>query len=230
MKQTSLCGAILGLLAVVLPLSQEVSALVVPTPAIAWDAYKNLLKAHPLVTKSATAAVLAGVSDAITQRVEPLNEGELRKHDFVRTAHIVMTGFVWSGPSAHYWYQSLERIVQRLNFAIQGNPVKALFTRSILDAILFSPSTVAGYLTVRTILEGKGWKGVVDKLRVAWAKIVLSAWKFWPAVNVFSFWFLPVEYRVLYANIMSLLWTGYLSFMNQLKAKQLQQEQATSNP
>jgi len=96
-----------------------------------------------------------------------------------------------------------------------------------LDALIFSPTTVAGYFTVRTWLEGGGWRGIQAKLQAAWGPTVLSAWKFWPAVNLWSFRFVPVPYRVLYANVMSLLWTGYLSFVNQIN--QNKNKNKTSN-
>eukprot|EP00522_Entomoneis_paludosa_P017024 CAMPEP_0172463366 /NCGR_PEP_ID=MMETSP1065-20121228/46927_1 /TAXON_ID=265537 /ORGANISM="Amphiprora paludosa, Strain CCMP125" /LENGTH=111 /DNA_ID=CAMNT_0013219291 /DNA_START=1 /DNA_END=336 /DNA_ORIENTATION=+ len=101
-----------------------VTALVSPTPAVCWEAYKTVLTKHPLVTKSATAAVLSGISDAITQKVEPQKgDNEPRRtHNFVRSAHIMLTGFLWSGPIAHWWYQSLEQIIYILPAMIQQQP------------------------------------------------------------------------------------------------------------
>jgi len=144
-----------------------------------------------------------------------LKQKEFLAHNWVRTIHIFITGFCYSGPMAHFWYQTLEQLCQHtvLQKLVVISPWTALGTRSILDALLFSPTTVAGYFVVRSLLERQ--PDPTAKLRAAWAKTVVSAWKFWPLVNVVSFTVVPLPYRVLYANVMSLLWTGYLSFVNQ---------------
>jgi len=39
-------------------------------------------------------------------------------------------------------------------------------------------------------------------------------WRFWPLANIINFSMIPLEYRVLYVNCMSMLWNGYLSHAN----------------
>eukprot|EP00545_Synedropsis_sp_CCMP1620_P012762 CAMPEP_0119032540 /NCGR_PEP_ID=MMETSP1176-20130426/42102_1 /TAXON_ID=265551 /ORGANISM="Synedropsis recta cf, Strain CCMP1620" /LENGTH=156 /DNA_ID=CAMNT_0006988953 /DNA_START=216 /DNA_END=686 /DNA_ORIENTATION=- len=153
----------------------------------------------------------------MTQRVESKISSDKENdfhHDWIRSSHIMMTGFAYSGPISHYWFALLERIVTI------DNPVLGLIFRLALDALIFSPFTIAGYFTVRTLLEGKGCPAIRIKLERTWRKAVLAAWKFWPAVNVVTFWLVPLPYRVLYVNIMALLWTGYLSFVNTQKKEQ----------
>jgi hypothetical protein len=201
---------------VLLGVSYDPSTAAALSPQSAWSAYKGLLSARPLLTKSVTSAVLAGVSDSLTQRVESkiANDDTCHRHDWIRTSHILTTGFVYSGPISHYWFALLERIVKF------QNPVLGLAGRLLLDALLFSPFTIAGYFTIRTLLEGKGYDAIRLKLQRAWAKSVLAAWKFWPAVNVVNFSIVPLPYRVLYVNVMALLWMGYLSFVNAQKSMQ----------
>ena len=93
----------------------------------------------------------------------------------------------------------------------------SLCSQIFLDAIIFSPVTVSGYFAIRSILEGSGWKGIVDKLNTRLFAVVLGAWKFWPAANVINFGVVPLEYRVLYMNVLSVFWSGYLTFMNSKK-------------
>jgi protein Mpv17 len=186
------------------------------SPQAVWAAYRKVLAQHPLTTKAATSAVLASISDTISQRVEstlPSNKDQKFHHDWTRTGHILTTGFFYSGPMAHYWFTFLELIVK------VENQLLGLICRLLLDATIFSPFTVFGYFSVRTLLEGKGVPAIQQKLQKAWWKAVVAAWKFWPIVNVFNYTLVSFPYRVLYANIMSLLWTGYLTFVNSQKAK-----------
>jgi hypothetical protein len=165
---------------------------------------------HPLVTKSVTSSVLTAFSDAICQQLTKGAAGQQTKtkFDYKRSLHVAITGFVWSGPVTHNWYSILEKIVTI------KNPVGGLMARIILDAIIFSPVTVCGYFTCRSILEGSGVAGIRDKLNTRFVTAVTGAWKFWPAANIINFGLVPVEFRVLYSNVLSLFWTGYLTLLN----------------
>mmetsp|Transcript_12494 Transcript_12494/g.22657 ORF Transcript_12494/g.22657 Transcript_12494/m.22657 type:complete len:254 (+) Transcript_12494:169-930(+) len=196
-----------------------------------WIAYKSALSSRPIITKSVTSAVIMSVSDAITQRVETkfsqpdskkkeddsgkAMEGKTSRsifvHNWLRTSHVAITGMVYSGPITHYWYQILESIVT------VENRVLGLACRLLLDSIIFSPVTITGYFTVRTFLERKGLVTLRDKLQTKLKPALFAAWSFWPPVNIFNFSLVPLQFRVLYSNIMALVWTGYLSFVNQKK-------------
>jgi Mpv17 / PMP22 family len=94
------------------------------------------------------------------------------------------------------------------------NPVGGLVARIVLDALIFSPVAVSGYFSVRSILEGSGVDGIQHKLTTRFVPTVVGAWKFWPAANVVNFGMVPVQFRVLYSNVLSLFWTGYLTHVN----------------
>ena len=97
------------------------------------------------------------------------------------------------------------------------NPVAALVVQIVLDSIIFSPVTVSGYLTVRSLLEGTGFAGAKEKCTAKLLGAVMGAWKFWPAVNVINFSIVPMHFRVLYMNVMSVFWSGYLTHVNSKK-------------
>lgn len=138
--------------------------------------------------------------------------------DYVRIIHVAITGALWSGPITHYWYAALEKIFGTVAhfFRIQ-DPAVGLVVKIFLDAIIFSPMTITGYFTVRSILEGTGLKGTKEKLRSRFRTTLVGAWKFWPLANVFNFWYVPYQFRVLYVNVLSLFWTGYLTYVNSKK-------------
>jgi protein Mpv17 len=190
------------------------------------------------MTKATTSCVLMSASDTLCQRYEiwctrnlvaktSLPESQLNlqngcptnvnytgsnkkqfEQDWERTSHLAITGFTYSGPISHAWYSVLEKLVTvrhlYLNVAF-----KLLF-----DAFLFSPIAVAGYFVWRSVLEGKDLEGIRTKLQLKWRNATLASWQFWPAANVISFSLVPVQFRVLYNNILSAVWNGYLSRVN----------------
>lgn len=139
---------------------------------------------------------------------EEADQRVLELHDWWRTLQIGITGLVFNGPISHAWYQLLERVVWA------RHAVVALAIKLVLDAAFFSPVAVAGYFTVRAVLEGEGVDGVVARLRLKWLAGVQASWSFWPLANIINFALVPLQLRVLYNNVLSLGWTGFLSHLN----------------
>ena len=204
--------------------------------------YKSCLSNRPLLTKSTTSAVIMSISDVICQKLEQsidihhtsqqsiarvaiTNENSntspnensktspLNHIDWYRTRQVAITGFTWSGPISHTWYAILEHLV-----TIEDKLV-GLILRMLMDAFIFSPIAVVGYFIWRTILEGGGVNDIVAKLRDSYVNALLASFRFWPCVNIINFSLVPVEYRVLYNNMLSLFWNGYLSHINSIATK-----------
>ena len=166
--------------------SPSASALSAPGGAAlaktAWSAYKASLLTNPLPTKATTSMIISGISDTIVQRSTnpkektPVKNDDMEmtmedpsvqvtyKHDWKRTYHVLLTGFMYSAPIAHYWYNLLEILVSKIP-AIQGDPLIGVVVARIgLDMVLFSPVTIAGYFSVRTLLETKSLQACRAKL------------------------------------------------------------------
>ena len=194
----------------------------------AWSAYKGMLSTNPVLTKSVTSSTIMTCSDIICQQLvkavqaEPVEEGNedsLIGIDLVRVLQVTVTGLIWSGPITHLWYSTLEKIVR------VDHPLGGLLLRMLLDAVIFSPIAVTGYFTVRSILEGSGLDGIQDKLSTRFVPALQGSWKFWPAANIINFSMIPVQYRVLYSNVLSLFWSGYLTLLNARKTTTKNQTQ-----
>lgn len=231
-KPLLLLKLMLPLLLLLVPYACTVSASSSGADAC-WRWYKSCLRSRPLLTKSSTSSAIMTVSDVLCQRLERRNSAMLVHldeieneglsgggttssdnlqlwiaNDWRRTWHVAVTGFTLSGPISHTWYAILEAIVQ-----IQHRQL-GMAVRMVLDAFIFSPIAVAAYFIWRAALEGKGLEGIAAKLRARWRDALVASWTFWPVANIINFGFVPVELRVLYNNMLSLLWTGYLSHMN----------------
>merc|ERR1719384_1973091 len=140
------------------------------------------------------------------------------KLDSTRILHVAITGSLWSGPITHYWYIVLEKMYENIAKSAKiQSPAVGLIVKLTLDSIIFSSVTIAGYFTIRSFLEGTGLKGASEKLKTKFFLTLFGAWKFWPLANAVNFWFVPFQFRVLYMNILSLFWTGWLTYVNSKK-------------
>jgi len=172
---------------------------------------------RPLLTKSITSCATNAFSDVLCQKLiitakEEENDTSTSPLtiDKERLGQAAVTGLIWSGPITHYWYKIL---FGKLTISI-NDPIISLIVQILLDSIIFSPITVSGYFTLRSIMEGSGIEGIKDKLSTRLVKTVLGAWKFWPAANIINFGFIPLEFRVLYMNLLSIIWSFYLTNVN----------------
>lgn len=184
----------------------------VASGASPWALYQSSLHQRPLLTKTITAASIMSISDIASQSI--VKDKECL--DWKRVAQVATTGFIWSAPLAHYWYGTLEKVVPHFMDSSK-NKTLGVMVRLVLESMLFSPLAVAGYLILRTLFEGQGLGQVKDKLRTKWKTALLASWKFWNIASVANYAIVPLPFRVLYVNSLSLLWNGYMTYLNSLK-------------
>lgn len=167
----------------------------------AWGNYRTSLKRTPLLTKSITSFVGFGVGDIIAQ----LASGQ-KRYDLKRTARLAIFGGCLAGPIAHHWFCALDQRIMAHN---PKHPV-AIITKATLDQIFMAPLGnvifYASMCTMRGVPQETGAE-IKEKL----VPTVLSSYKLWPAAHLINFALIPSHMRVLYINIVSILWAGMLS-------------------
>ncbi|KAG9454975.1 hypothetical protein H6P81_007879 [Aristolochia fimbriata] len=168
------------------------------TSFFSW--YLTALEKHPVLTKALTSAVLTLIGDLICQ----LLIDRVRQLDLKRTFVFTFLGFALVGPTLHFWYLSLSKMV-----TFPG-PAGA-FLRLLLDQFLFSPTFIGVFLCSLVTLEGRPAE-VVPKLRQEWFSSVVANWQLWIPFQFLNFQFVPQQFQVLAANVIALVWNVILSF------------------
>lgn len=83
--------------------------------------------------------------------------------------------------------------------------------RVIVDQSVFAPTMIGVFLGSMAVLEGNDPR---RKVETTWWPTVQTNWLVWPAVQAVNFTFLPLQHRVLFANVVSIGWNSYLSWVN----------------
>mmetsp|Transcript_59 Transcript_59/g.94 ORF Transcript_59/g.94 Transcript_59/m.94 type:complete len:225 (-) Transcript_59:1101-1775(-) len=167
---------------------------------LAWKAYLGSLKAKPIRTKSITSAVIAGLSDCIAQRVI-----HGRHRSFTRTLCMVLYGLVWNGPSAHYWQTFMEWLFDG------KSDLGTVLRKVLLDQTSYGPVCNILFMSFATlVLEGKTTQFLQSKLKYDYPKVQINGWKVWPLAALINYKFVPLEFRVLFINMVALCWSTYL--------------------
>lgn len=196
--------------------------------------YDDCLRARPLVTKCVTSGILFGVGDRIAQHIERRNDAtldstssdddavfvdyEAKAHaqrdathaSALRTARMMVWGGLGFAPIAHTWYNLIERLAP-------GSTATAVVKKIALDQIFFAPAISTTFYTATQSLEGKS---LSEALAVAKEKVPPTLrvnYMVWPLVHLFTFNFVPLQYRILYINFVSIGWSTFLSQMTNAK-------------
>ncbi|KAF9611030.1 hypothetical protein IFM89_026381 [Coptis chinensis] len=165
---------------------------------LSW--YLAALEKYPVFTKALTSAILTCVGDLICQLVID----RVSTLDVKRTFLFTLLGFVLVGPTLHFWYLSLSKIIATLG-------ASGAFLRLLLDQFLFSPIFIGFFLCTLLTLEGRPSQ-IVPKLQQEWLATVLANWQLWIPFQFLNFLFVPQQFQVLAPNFIALTWNVILSF------------------
>lgn len=127
------------------------------------------------------------------------------------------------GPALHFWYSKLmPRIVNSIikptsNPNDGANRFKFAAVGMALDQLLFAPIFLTGFFVFANWVKEdlatsgikNGWTLVQNKMK----ETLITNWKIWPAATMVNLMFVPIQYRVLFANFIGLFWNMYLSYV-----------------
>ncbi|KAI3454286.1 hypothetical protein Pfo_010949 [Paulownia fortunei] len=165
---------------------------------LSW--YLSLLAKYPMMTKAVTSAFLTLVGDVICQ----LAIDQVPSLDSKRTFIFTLLGLFLVGPTLHFWYLYLSKLVT-------APGASGAFMRLLLDQFLFSPIFIGTFLSTLVTLEGRP-SHVIPKLQQEWFSSVLANWQLWIPFQFLNFRFVPQQFQVLAANFIALIWNVILSY------------------
>ncbi|XP_013869821.1 peroxisomal membrane protein 2 [Austrofundulus limnaeus] len=170
--------------------------------------YLVLLKKYPILTKSVTSAILSALGNLLSQYLEARKKAqrgaEVNDIDVAGATRYAIYGLLITGPVSHYFYQLMEVWMPTTD------PL-CVVKRLLLDRLFFAPGFLLLFYAVMNILEAKGWQDFEKKLRKSYWTALKMNWKVWTPFQFINVNFVPVQFRVLFANVIALFWYAYLA-------------------
>ncbi|CDW84001.1 peroxisomal membrane protein 2 [Stylonychia lemnae] len=171
--------------------------------------YNYALNKRPFLTKMATSGTLGAVGDLLCQYLEKKYQiSQTNEWNVKRTFNFAAMGAFFSAPILHFHFTKL------LPFIAPKKSSMALSKKLIVDQLIVSPIFMAGWFTTINLLDGNGLNRSYEDLKIKFIPTMTAHWKVWPAVNFVNFLFIPIQYQVLFANMVSLFFNSYLSYMH----------------
>ncbi|KAH6773102.1 Peroxisomal membrane 22 kDa family protein [Perilla frutescens var. hirtella] len=170
---------------------------------VTW--YLRTIKTHPIATKSATTALIYTAADITSQTMV----GETQQYELVRTLRMAGYGMVILGPSLHYWYNFMSRVL----------PNRDLFStlkKIGLGQTLYGPAMTVVFFSVNAALQGESASEIAARLRRDLLPTMIKGIMYWPVCDFLTFKFIPVHLQPLVVNSFSYVWTVYITYMASL--------------
>ncbi|OWY93667.1 Peroxisomal membrane protein PMP22, partial [Phytophthora megakarya] len=106
----------------------------------------------------------------------------------------------------HVWYNFLEK-------AVRGKGTASMVKKIAADQLIFSPPLSLAFFTYAGVSEGNPLLATVETAVAKLPPTLAVNWTVWPLVHVGTFGFVPLQYRVLFINVVNIGWSAFLSTM-----------------
>ncbi|VDO18904.1 unnamed protein product [Heligmosomoides polygyrus] len=178
-----------------------------------FKGFVRRFKRHLFLTNTAISITQIGTADVIQQIVH----GDVQRSgwDYIRTARMAAIGFVM-GPMLHGYYRILD------SRAFRGGKRKVVMKKLSCDTALM-PVFSCTFITVGGLLEGRTLRDAFGEYRTKMWHIWKVDASIWPPTQLISFWFLPPTVRVLYVNVVSLIYNCIMSFIKHNDVEEIAQ-------
>jgi len=159
---------------------------------------KRVFKENLFLSNLVISFSLSGLGDIIQQKVERKgwNAG--------RTLQMSTSFGLTSGFLCHHWYNYLDRVLPGRGFGV-------VLRKIVWDQVVFSPVCIVACLLVAARIENTEYSTAVAQTVQLGGRLYLAEWVIWPPAQYINFTFLPTRFRVLYDNVISLLYDTYTS-------------------
>lgn len=181
--------------------------------------YDRAAQNHPLATKCATCLVGFAIGDVVAQsisrppRVPITTDGMTIQHpsmfdgiDPMRTVRMALFGALVAAPQMHVFFHWLEKIVMPKN---PTHPL-AVASKVAADQLINSPIGTMTFFAWTQSLRGTPDR-IASEVSEKLVPTTLAGWRLWPAAQAINFFMIPIQYRVIFINIVAVGWTCMLS-------------------
>lgn len=119
-------------------------------------------------------------------------------------------GFIYHGPSGHYFYNWLDS-------KIEGSEAPKVALKVGIDQLLWCPIFMSVFFTYLGLVNGDGFAAIGDKIKNDLFTAVKGSWKVWPVVHAINFRFIQTKHRLVFINSVQIAFNMFLSLIGSRK-------------
>eukprot|EP00600_Ochromonadales_sp_CCMP1393_P006560 CAMPEP_0174955268 /NCGR_PEP_ID=MMETSP0004_2-20121128/889_1 /TAXON_ID=420556 /ORGANISM="Ochromonas sp., Strain CCMP1393" /LENGTH=315 /DNA_ID=CAMNT_0016203181 /DNA_START=288 /DNA_END=1232 /DNA_ORIENTATION=+ len=193
-------------------LTQMLASITTSVASVA-SAYNAELQAAPLRTKAITSCVISVLGELIGHRLKPRRpDGSKEPLSAQRVAVFAVYGLAVTGPFFHWWYGFLERSVSRMKLssilpasASVQQPAHTV-VKLAMTQLLMTPPFLLFTLAYIRYFTSFSRSATVRAVKNSFAAALFTNWRVWTVAQAVNFQLVPLQYRVLFGNLVALWW------------------------
>lgn len=132
-----------------------------------WHSYNKCLEKNPIATKAVTSLIGFLLGDLLAQKFLGDKEADL---DYGRLARMATFGLLLHGPTGHYFYGALDRL-------IVGTGPLQVAAKVAVDQLCWAPIFTVMFFTYLGAVERKKVKDIKEKIQNDTWDGVTASWK-----------------------------------------------------
>ncbi|KAJ6692417.1 hypothetical protein OIU79_014210 [Salix purpurea] len=172
---------------------------------VGW--YLGMVKSRPVLTKSATSSLIYTAADLSSQTMS-LSSSE--PYDLVRTSRMAGYGLLIVGPSLHFWFNFMSKLLPKRDLI-------TTFKKIIMGQTIYGPIMTVVFFSSNASLQGENCAEIIARLKRDLLPTFINGVMYWPVCDFVTFKFIPVHLQPLVSNSFSYLWTVYMTYMASLE-------------
>ena len=126
--------------------------------------------------------------------------------DMKRFITLSAFGFLYHGPSGHYFYNWLDNL-------IPGSDGKAVASKVAFDQIVWCPVFMTVFFTYLGLVNGDSFATIGTKIKNDLFSAMQGSWKVWPIVHAVNFKFISTKHRLVFINGVQVAFNMFLSLI-----------------
>ncbi|KAI5189232.1 protein Mpv17 [Nematocida minor] len=91
--------------------------------------------------------------------------------------------------------------------------IKLAFYKMLFDQFVWSPFGTFMFIFVSSVVDSKNFS--LSKVIGDYFRILFDSYKIWPVIQMINFLFVPLDLRVMFISVASLLWSTYVKIARQ---------------
>lgn len=151
-----------------------------------------------------SSGILSALGNLLAQMIEKKQKKDSQSLEVSGLLRYLVYGLFVTGPLSHYLYLSME-------YWVPPEVPWARVKRLLLDRLFFAPTFLLLFFFVMNLLEGKNISVFVAKMRSGFWPALQMNWRMWTPLQFININYVPLQFRVLFANIAALFWYAYLA-------------------
>jgi len=107
-------------------------------------------------------------------------------------------------------------------------PINPIFSQNfrifkilLFDRLISSSIFTLSFYYYMGLANRRNSREINKDIKIKFVPTMIDSFKLWPLAMYFNYKFIPVQYNVLYGNMIGIIWQAYLSYLQNIKFAKL---------